>query len=569
MAINYAKQFDTRTAGRSNKTSVFTQAKPTQVQNSCGAHVWAVNDWDRLNRFLILGAEGGTYYVGQMDLLKANHDVVLRLLKENGPKVVTTTTDISQAGRAYKNDPAVFVLALAATHGDEATKQAVREALPRVCRIGTHLFHWMQYTTALRGTGRMVRGAVADWYTAMDADRLAYQAIKYQQRDGWSHRDLLRLAHAKAQKKDQDAVFRWIVGGTKALEARTVKRKVGKGVVERKYPSLKRYLPDLIAAFEEAKTADEKRLIALITDHGLPREAVPTEKLNSVAVWEALLQKMPLTAMIRNLGKMTNVGLLKPLSAAAKLVSARLRDGDYLQKSRIHPMQVLLAAKTYGQGCGMKGNLTWTALGAVMTALDDAFYRTFANVRPVGKPMLIALDVSGSMGSPIAGTPLSSCEAVTALALVHATVEPDNTHIFAFNEGMQELPIRKGMTLADAMRYTESINGGGTNVSLAYEYALRHKLEVAGFVVMTDSETNAGPHPFQRLREYRERHVADARSVVVATTSTSFSVNDPSDRYGLDVAGFDTAVPALIADFIRDDLGAAVPATAVEEEAAE
>jgi 60 kDa SS-A/Ro ribonucleoprotein len=563
MAINYAKQFDTRTPGRSNKTSVYTKAEPTQTPNSCGALVWEVNDWDRLNRFLVLGAEGGTYYIGQQDLLKANHDVVLRLLAHDGPKVVATAVSISQAGQAYKNDPAVFVLALAAAHGDAATKQAARAAVPQICRISTHLFHWMQYVMALRGTGRFVKTAVGGWYAAQDAAKLAYQAIKYQQRDGWSHRDMLRLAHPLATSPEQDAVFRWMVAGKKGLEClkyrQVKKRPAGKEAVERSYPDLTECLPAIIAAFEEAKTADTKRLINLITEHNLPREAIPTEKLNSVEVWEALLQKMPLNAMIRNLSKMTSIGLLKPLSVAAKLVAERLRDEVYLKKSRVHPMQVLLAAKTYAQGRGIKGSLTWTPVTALLSALDDGFYRTFANVKPIGKPVLMALDVSGSMTSPIMGSPISACEATTALALVHINVEPDGVHAFGFNLGMQELPIRKGMSLGDAMRYTENINGGGTNVSLAYEYALKHRLKVGGFVVMTDSETNGGAHPFQRLREYRDKFVADARSVVLATTSTSFTVNDPSDRYGLDVAGFDASVPAFIADFIREDLGAAAP----------
>jgi 60 kDa SS-A/Ro ribonucleoprotein len=132
------------------------------------------------------------------------------------------------------------------------------------------------------------------------------------------------------------------------------------------------------------------------------------------------------------------------------------------------------------------------------------------------------------------------------------------------------LGIRKGMNLEQACAKTLARNFGSTNVSLAYEFAIKHKLEVGGFIVMTDSETNGGMHPALRLREYRDRHVADARSVVVATTSTGFTVNDPTDKYGLDVAGFDASVPRLIADFIRDDLGKAeAPAEAEAETPAE
>ena len=35
-------------------------------------------------------------------------------------------------------------------------------------------------------------------------------------------------------------------------------------------------------------------------------------------MWEALLERMPMTAMIRNLGKMTSLGLLEPFSDGSR-----------------------------------------------------------------------------------------------------------------------------------------------------------------------------------------------------------------------------------------------------------
>jgi 60 kDa SS-A/Ro ribonucleoprotein len=58
--------------------------------------------------------------------------------------------------------------------------------------------------------------------------------------------------------------------------------------------------------------------VKLINAFDLPREAIPTQWLNEVVVWEALLERMPMTAMIRNLGKMTSLGLLAPFSDAKR-----------------------------------------------------------------------------------------------------------------------------------------------------------------------------------------------------------------------------------------------------------
>ena len=117
MAINYAKLFNRR---------VTPQSQPipgsTQVRNSGGGYSWQVDDWTRFDRFLILGAEGGTYYIAERDLVKQNHDALIRCIKADGVRAVNRIVEISDAGRAPKNDPAIFALALVATHGDAQAK---------------------------------------------------------------------------------------------------------------------------------------------------------------------------------------------------------------------------------------------------------------------------------------------------------------------------------------------------------------------------------------------------------------------------------------------------------------
>jgi 60 kDa SS-A/Ro ribonucleoprotein len=124
---------------------------------------------------------------------------------------VNRIVEISHSGRAPKSDPAIFALALVATHGSPQAKALAFQYLNKVCRIGTHLFHFAEYVNSLRGWGRGLRSAVGSWYVGREAGDLAYQAVKYQQRDRWSHRDLLRLAHPKAPTPEHEAVFRWML----------------------------------------------------------------------------------------------------------------------------------------------------------------------------------------------------------------------------------------------------------------------------------------------------------------------------------------------------------------------
>jgi 60 kDa SS-A/Ro ribonucleoprotein len=563
VAINYARQFNRR---------ITPQSQPipgsTQVRNSGGGFSWEVDDWTRLARFLILGAESGAYYITERDLVKQNHDAIVSCIKTDGVRAVNRIVEISDAGRAPKNDPAIFALALSVTHGDAPAKAHAFANLNKICRIGTHLFHFAEYVNAMRGWGRGLRNAVGDWYVYRGADDLAHQAVKYQQRDGWSHGDLLRLAHPKAPSAQHESVFRWMLAGADSLGEREVKRKVRGEDRVAKYGAVGA-LPKLIEAFEQAKRASSAaEIVKVINEFDLPREAIPTQWLNEVVVWEALLERMPMTAMVRNLGKMTSLGLVAPFSDAKRLIVRKLRDETALKRARIHPLAVLVAQKIYAQGHGDKGALKWSPVSAVVDALDEAFYATFQNVEPCHKPVLLALDVSGSMAaSMIAGSCISAREGSAAMALITAATETE-CEIIAFSApaqgryggmhgggepGITRVNLSPRMRLAEVIKRIEAIPMGGTDCALPMVWAARNKLNVSAFVTYTDSETWAGNiHPPQALRQYRDEFVGDAKAVVVGMTSNGFTLADPNDRGMLDVVGFDRTVPAVIADFVRE-----------------
>ncbi|MEW5926447.1 MAG: TROVE domain-containing protein [Gemmatimonadota bacterium] len=521
-----------------------------QVPNSAGGFAWAVDRWTRLDRFLVLGSEGGTYYVGERELTVENASAAAECVAEDGPRTVARVVEVSTSGRAPRNDPALFVLAMAAGLGDEATRRAALEALPRVARTGTHLFHWLRYVQAFRGWGRGVRRAVGAWYTARPARELAYQLLKYPSRDGWSHRDVLRLAHPRPATAEQTLLF-----------GRTTKRETGQVPAELEGSETVRLLR---AAEELHAGATPARAAELVRGHRLTREMLPTELLREAAVWEALLEEMPLTALVRNLGVMSSVGLLAPMSEAAETVAARLADREALRRARVHPVAVLAALKTYAQGRGMRGKTQWTPVPRVVDALDAAFYLAFAAVQPSRKRTLLALDVSGSMDTRILGMEYLTCrEGAAAMALVTAATEPEHRFVAftsgtypslhaGYGSGLTPLSISPRQRLDDVVRGISNLPFGGTDCALPMLEATKGRWKVDTFVVYTDSETWAGQvHPVQALREYRERTGIPAKLVVVGMASNGFSIADPEDGGMLDVVGFDASAPQLIADFAR------------------
>lgn len=546
------------------------QARDDQVKNSAGGFVFQLDDFDRLERFLILGSEGGSYYASERKLTKENATCVERCIQINPEKTIDTIVDVSVNGRAPKNDPAIFALALAASSSNTKARKLALAALPKVCRIGTHMFQFVDAVNQLRGWGKALRRAVANWYKSKDSDKLAYQLVKYQSREKWSHRDVLRLAGgAIGEVSDgQAAALRWAVVGPQYGE-REVSRKLRNGqIVTKTYPAIpESSVPRLISGYEILKKEQDPKIVArLVREYGFTHEMVPTESKNSPVVWEALLEDMPITAMIRNLGKMTEVGILGPMSAGQKKVVETLGNRDILKKGRVHPIAVLMAQKVYGSGRGIRGGLSWKPNRAIVDALDDAFYLSFDAVEPTGKNTLLALDLSGSMTwDNIAGSLITPREASAAMAMVTARTEK-NWHCVGFscriststwgpimNDGLTDLNISPKMRLDDVVKVIERTPVGGTDCSLPMQWALQNKVDVDTFVVYTDNETYAGSiHPFQALKQYRNQMgKPNAKLIVVGMVSNGFTIADPNDPGMLDVVGFDTAAPAVMADFSK------------------
>jgi 60 kDa SS-A/Ro ribonucleoprotein len=565
--------------GLGSRNAVTPQSEPVpgsdQVQNNAGGFTWAIDDWARLERFLILGSEGGTYYVDERKLTKASAACVTRCIKQSGPRTVAMIAAISEAGRAPKTDPALLALAMCASPpSSDATRALAFKLLPKVARTGTHLLHFIAFAEEFRGWGKGMRKAVGAWFNDKAPIDVAYQVTKYPSRDKWSMSDALRLAHPKPATLDHGRLYKYIVDGeySSIAPGKTFLVEGESGLMRTGDWPTKKYMYGVLTL--QGLKGDPKGAAKCIADFKLPREVVPTELLTSPDVWEALLQHMPVTALVRNLATMTRVGLITMLSPAAQKVCLELADAERIRKSRIHPIQILAAMLTYQAGHGNRGQNTWTPVQRIVDALDGAFYTAFGNVESSGARTLIALDVSGSMqdgevGGVLGLTPM---RAEAAMAMVTARVEPQHGFI-AFSAGTrQELRAGRGsynaaamsrsavtpmdvspkMRLNEVVAHMDTYPMSGTDCSLPMIWAKENKVMVDTFVIYTDNETWAGNiHPHQALRQYRDATGIPAKCIVVGMTASEFSIADPNDSGMLDVVGFDTATPNVISQFSR------------------
>lgn len=520
-----------------------------QVKNASGGYVFQVDGWKRLERFLILGSEGGSYYVSERQLTLENAQCVLTCARENYDKCLEVIVDISHSGRAPKNGPAIFALAmLTMTEFSTENRAKALAALPKVCRIGTHLFEFNEHVEHLRGRGRALNTAMLNWYTSRNLLGAVKQVTKYQSRvvvkgsRPWSHFDIFRMLRPKASQLP--AGFDGLVSYITKKENWREKLAVN--------PSALSYLNAVETV--KSETAEKAQVIELIMRYELPFEVVNTKWLADPDVYRTFVPHMKADNLIRSLGKMGAIGLLTPMSDTVSTVVSKLSDGAWLREQRLHPFKVLQALCIYRQGRGEKGKLTWNVDSNVAAALDNAFYTCFQNVEPAGKRFLLGIDVSSSMGWPencVNG--LSAMDAAGAMAMTAVRSEP-LTYACAFASGhtIKDVNLAKTDSLPEVIRKLRSVGMGATDCSLPMRHALAAKIPVDVFVVYTDNETNSGTQqPIQALRAYREKMGINAKLVVVAFTANGFTIADPNDSGMLDICGMDASVPAVLSDFAK------------------
>lgn len=530
-----------------NKTTRQTEkADDRQSKNNAGGYSFTVTDKDRFRRFLTIGTEGGCYYVGEAKLTDDSVKFIDKYIASAGVDAINEIIEVSDQGLAPKNDQAIFALAVAFRSNDNEVKQAAKAAVNKVCRTATHLFMFVGFLKNVAGMGRAKTTAIASWYEDKSDHQIAYQAVKYRNRNGFTHRDILRLAHPRGLN---ESLVNFMLGKNYDLFE----------------------VPDIVRVFsglQNATSAEE--VVKIIEDNsGASWEMIPTEFHKSPEVWKTLFKSgMPQMALLRNVTRMARLGLFDDMVFAAEYAKA-LSDAKRIEKSRIHPINYLNALVTYEEGQIPRGDYGWITFrdrdwetnSKIAKALNDGYKLAFKNVEPSNKRTFVALDVSGSMAAKASGIDLSCAQVSGALASFIAATEP-YSEIRGFssaggwgsrNSVLIDLGISESDSFNTAMKKISGHNFGGTDCALPMKYAFENDLEVDTFIVVTDSETYASVgHPHEWLRKYNKKMGREAKLIVVAATATEFTIADPANPNMLDVSGFDSSTPKVIADFSAD-----------------
>lgn len=500
-------------------------------ENLAGSVSFKANKWTALQRWLLTGSMFDGYYQGKEEMTEANIRLLKELITENPSKVAAEIIDASRKGISVHTP--IFALTFLSM-GEGESKKFFKNSFKEVIRTASHLYEFMNYVKSYRGKGSVIHSAINQWLNDRSVSDLEYQFLKYQSRDGFSGRDILRIVKPKSSGT-RSQLYNWITGGShknplippEKLSDELQKIKI--------YETLK-------------KGMSENDVVSAIKTFNLTHEMIPSNIVRTKAVWEALFEKMPVGATIRNLGNLTEKGIFKD-KKYLDMLEQRLSP-ELLRNAYIHPIVLASALKVYEAGGTLgKSALRWESIPRVEDILSQAINDSFDILEPTGKTFFYALDVSSSMSSSYVGnlwmTPYE-IEGIMALASIKSE---KNYFIGAFNTHFEPITnLRKSTSFKDA-RYFWRGGFGGTDASSAYNYAIINNIYTDVFVFFTDSESWAGKmHPSQGLTNYRNIINKNAKAIYVTLIpyGDHISLVDPKDPMSYDIAGFTSETPKLI-----------------------
>lgn len=572
-----------------------------------------------ITRIIILGTSKGYYSSAKDNTEEAVSEIKKYLSEGKGFEILKIVKDVYEKGRAAKQDPTFVVLALLCRHEDLELRRASWELVTKI-RTFSHLCTFLNYygkASKSKGWGRLPKSSLEKWVLQQEPRDLTYQVFKYLSREGWTFRDMLRCIHIDPTS---------LSSGMKVVLKLMSKYGSKNSTTEESFKTAFDFAKEINAPESDVeylrgimymKTVTEtdvkyEEMIQKITQHNFTREFLPTWALNNVEVWANLLYdstsdriKMPLTALIRNLGVMTVRGVFTKNPNLALMVSEYIKNEQVIRKSHIHPATLVIAWKQYATGHSDKGSSTWTPEPVIVNALEKSINISFGNVEATNKRIYHCFDGSGSMTCPMhVVSCMTSAEAVGLLGLVCSKSEKPETQrycIFSNNRsngpsysslssGLAEIKMIPGMSLAAAAKITQLTNWSSTNIALPfdnkitefrnafaqlsfekhkqYEEALktnnstvleeiRTEMKIflpEVFVIYTDNDVNSGRHPSLALEEYRKVTGINARLAVVATQASNISITDPKDNNQMNFVGFDSQLPQLLHDFIAGEI---------------
>lgn len=352
------------------------------------------------------------------------------------------------------------------------------------------------------------------------------QLMKYDSAERPTFRDVLRMVDRSKDFGLSQPVYKYLVSGEVVDPAATPV------IAARK-------------ALSQKKTFDDEAR-ALITASNANWEVVLSQfGGSSRLVWEAVLPQMGYMALLRNLRNMLSAGV------DPERLAARIADPREVAKSKQLPFRFYSAHKMLADAGLLKnrGRL-------VGDALETALVHSASALPRLSGVTVVASDNSGSMGSPVSGKSIVTCQIAANLLGAIAQRISDDAVLIVFGESAKRVAASTADSLLAVMNRQGATNvGHATNTHKVLELMIREKIVADRLILFSDMQCYSSadsPQTFAgAVKQYRAAinpnlvvHSVD----LVGYGTASLSTTDP--RVNL-VSGFSEKILRTVGEFER------------------
>ena len=517
------------------------------TRNEAGGVAYAFTPKHALAQLAATGCFGNTFYATAETQL----DELRRLIDQVDDNVFLAKLAVYARERAYMKDmPAALLVAL--SKRDTELMHRVFDRVVDNGRVLRTVFQMIRSGQLGRTSlSSSLQRAFQRWLNEASVGKLLSASIG----NDPSLRDILRMARPTPKDNARRALFGWLTDKEVAKWA----------------PATEADLPapvQALIAYRQAETAEAQALIMGEFSTSV-RWDLMVDAAKSPLVWKALARQMGPQALRMNLNTLLRHEVLND-TQMVDYVADRIADADDIRRSRQFPYQFLAAYLNASDEVPQK----------IKTALHKAAEIACGNVPELPGPVIIGLDTSGSMSSPVTGYrgrgATSKMRCIDVAALVAAAIlrrNPDSV-VIPFDTQAYQAQVDPGDTILSLAERLAQYGGGGTDCSLPLHevntQAKYRKRKFAGCVLVSDNESwvkqgqafasGAGGSTgvmteWQTFVANQQRLGVPTPKLVCIDLAHYGTTQAPERQDILNIGGFSDAVFQVVSSFLSNDAG--------------
>lgn len=518
-------------------TSTNTRFPSADTTNEAGGRAYQFDSKHALAQLAATGCISDTFYTKAEDQL----DQVLKLAQEVPTEYLAKVAVFSRQRGFMKDMPALLCAVLAVRDAD-----LLKTVFPKIMDNGKMIRNFAQIMRSGR-VGRKCFGSVPKrliqkWFEQRPNDRLFNDSVG----NDPSMADVIRMTHPKPKDKEQEALFKYMLG--REHNARS--------------------LPDVVKAFERFKK-DLDKTVPDVSFQMLTALPLTTEH------WTEIAKNMNWHSLRMNLNTLARHGVFKNKDGSENremvdLVASKLADAEQVRKVRVFPYQ-LMAAYKFSED---------TVPHRILVALQKAMDVAVENI-PVleDKKVWIFTDVSGSMSAAVTGsndggskgrkwgaTTQISCKDMAAVVTAAFLRRNPDAEAMLFSDEVHPTRLNNGDSIMTTAEKISKEPSGGTNCSAPMAELARRKERADLIIYVSDNMSWAdsdqsisggqvgglAPRTMVEFAKVRARNPGCKLVMIDGCPNTSSQVKERKDI--LNCGGFSDVVFEIIAEFANGRL---------------